>query len=165
MSLYLKRTVTFNRKKSFITWQPLLFVLLKVTLGGIAFYLFFSLYPYVSKFIKEGILFFRLHEIYNFDFPTNTFLDTIAKIVLGIIIGYAGLFFVKYQVEALFSALVVSTEDKRVYYIKNALILKSLYIISMPEIDHVILKQNIITRLFGIGTILLQKKSGENNEC
>ena len=112
-------------------------------------------------YLKQGILFFRLHEIYNFDLPTTTFLENLAKIILLIIIGYTGIFFVKYQLEALLSALVISKADKRVYYIKNSFLLKELYIFSIPEIDHVVLKQNILTRLIGIGTIMLQKKSGE----
>jgi hypothetical protein len=159
--LYLKRTISFQKKKSIITWQPFFFVFFKLASAGIISYLFFLLYPYLSGYLKEGILFFRLHEIFNFDFPSIRVLDNLAKIILGIIIGYIGIFFVKYQVEALLSALIVSPGDKRIYYIKNTFILKELYIFSIPEIDHVVLKQNIITRLLGIGTLLLQKKSGE----
>ncbi|MBN2439953.1 MAG: hypothetical protein JXJ04_01350 [Spirochaetales bacterium] len=158
---YLERTITFHKKTSIITWQPLLFVLAKLGAGIVLSLSFFSLYPYLATYIKELILFFRLNEIYNFDFPTTTFIESIARAILLIILGYIGIFYVKYQFEALFSALVISTTDKKVYYIKNALIMKELFIFSMPEIDLVVLKQNILTRLLGIGTILLQKKSGE----
>lgn len=159
--MYLKRTISFSKKNSIITWQPLFYILFKCAAAGIISYFFYSLYPYLSGYLKEGILFFRLHEIFNFNFPTTTFLDDLAKIILCIIIGYVGLFFVKYQVEALLSAFMISTKDKKVYYIKNCFFIKELYIFSIPEIDHVVLKQNILTRLLGIGTILLQKKSGE----
>ncbi|MBN2535206.1 MAG: PH domain-containing protein [Spirochaetales bacterium] len=159
--MYLKRTITFQKRNCIITWQPFFFVLFKVTAAGIISFCFFSLYPYLSGYLKQGILFFRLHEIFNFDFPTTTFLDNLAKIILCIIIGYTGLFFVKYQVEALLSALIINTNDKKVYYIKNTFLLKELFIFSLPGIDHVVLKQNILSRLLGIGTILLQKKSGE----
>lgn len=159
--MYLKRTISFQKTNSTITWQPLFFVLFKLAAAGIISFCFYSLYPYLAGFLKQGILFFRLHEIFNFDFPTATFLDNLAKIILCIIIGYVGIFFVKYQLEALLSALIISAKDKKAYYLKNTFILKELYIFSIPEIDHVVLKQNILTRLLGIGTILLQKKSGE----
>jgi hypothetical protein len=159
--LYLKRTVSFQGKNSIITWQPLFFIVLKLALAGIISFLFFSLYPYLAGYLKEGILFFRFHEIFNFDFPSTTSLETLAQIILGIIIGYTGIFFIKYQAEALLSSLIISIQEKRIYYIRNIFFLKELYIFSLPEIDHVVLKQNIITRLLGIGTLLLQKKSGE----
>ena len=36
-----------------------------------------------------------------------------------------------------------------------------MFIFNIPEMDFIVLKQNILSRLFGIGTISLQKKSGE----
>jgi hypothetical protein len=158
---YLSKTLSIHKEHITITWQPVLFILCKIIIAGIVSFLAFGLYPYLSTWLKDGIIFFRLHEIYNFDFPTDAFLDTVAQIILGIILGYIGLFFITYQVQALFSSLVVSTFDKKVYYIKNILIWKALYIFSIPEIDHVVLKQNIIYRFLGIGTIMFQKKSGE----
>jgi len=159
--IYLKRTVSFEKTGTVITWQPLPYIILKLTAALIASYLFFSLFPYLSKYLLQGILFFRLHEIYNFDLPSTTFLDNLAKIILLIVIGYIGIFYLKHQFQALLSSLAISACDRRLYYIKNLFLLKELYIFSIPEIDHVVLKQNILTRLLGIGTLLFQKKSGE----
>jgi hypothetical protein len=66
-----------------------------------------------------------------------------------------------HQIQALFSALVVCKTKNKVYYIKNHIIKKELYVISIPLMDVIILKQNILYRILGIGTIVLQKKSGE----
>jgi hypothetical protein len=158
---YLSKTLSIQKEHITITWQPFLFILLKIIIAATASFLAFNLYPYLSSWLKEGLIFFRLHEIYNFDFPTGAFLDTVAQIIIVIILGYIGLFFITYQTQALFSSLVVSTDDKKVYYIKNIIVWKALYIFSIPEIDHVVLKQNILYRLIGVGTIVFQKKSGE----
>jgi len=159
--LYLSNTISIDKKDLSITWQSFIYIFLKLAVATIISYRFFLLYPYVSAWLKEGIIFFRLHEIYNFDFPTVAFLDNLAKIILLIILGYAGIFFIIYQIQALFSAFIISPFDKKVYYVKNFLIFKELFIFSIPEIDHVVLNQNIIYRFFGIGTIRLKKKSGE----
>jgi hypothetical protein len=158
---YLEKTVTIGKNDILITWQPVIYVLLKVGVAYSVAASAFAFYPGVAAWIKWLIGFFRLNEIYNFEMPGRDVLENIGRIVLVIPIGYAGIWFSWYQLTALFSSFAVNEKGKKAYYIKNVLIKKELFIFSIPEIEHFILKQNIVTRLFGIGTIVLKKKSGE----
>lgn len=158
---YYLETHSIKRENLLITWQPLLLIFTKVAIVAFISYLFYLLHPIVGDWLEQGFLFFRLHEIYNFDFPGKSFFQMIAEYLFLFIIGYHGIFFLFHQFQALFSSLAVSRLDKKVYYIKNHLIKKELFVFSVPEMEIFRLKQNILYRLLGIGTITIQKKSGE----
>jgi hypothetical protein len=158
---YLKRVAACKGKDLLIIWQPVYFVFIKIAIAVTLSYLLFSQYFYLSSWLSQGLAFFRLNEIYNFEFPKQPFFDSLAKGILLVIIGYYGLYFTYYQIQALFSSFVVSGRQKKAYYIKNFLVKKDLYIFSLPEMDYFTLKHNLLFRPLGIGTIVLKNKSGE----
>jgi hypothetical protein len=161
VSFYLSKTVDANKKDLTISWQPPLFILFKIAVVAFISYKLYQLHPVVGTWFKTGMDFFKLHEIYNFKFPAKSFFDTVASYLFLLIIGYHGIYFLYHQVLGLFSVLVVNRTDEKVYYIRNLFIKKDLFIFAIPDIALVVLKQNIISRLFGLGTISLQKRSGE----
>ncbi|MBN2444920.1 MAG: PH domain-containing protein [Spirochaetales bacterium] len=161
VSFYLSKTVAAQKKDLTIAWQPPLFIILKITVVAIISYKVYELHPIVGNWFKIGLDFFKLHEIYNFTFPPQSFFDSIASYLFLFIIAYHGIYFLYHQIQALFSVLVINDAEDKVYYIKNFFIKKDLFIFSIPDISLVVLKQNIISRLFGLGTISLQKRSGE----
>jgi hypothetical protein len=162
VSHYLSKTVALGKKDKdiLITWQPLVYVCLKISLALFAGFALFGFYPEVGRVVEQLIHFFRLHEIYNFDMPGPVMFDAIGQVILAIVIVSAGFSFAVRQLTALFSSFVVNPLWKKAYYIKNILIRKELYVFSLPEIEHCILTQSIPARLFGIGTLELRKKSG-----
>ncbi len=162
VSRYLSRTVFIGKKDkdAVITWQPFLYVAIKIGLAAYAASAVFGLYPYVGRGVEWLIRFFRLHEIYNFDIPGPVILNGIGQWVLAVVILLFGFSFAVYQVVALFSSFVVIPARRRAYYIKNSLLRKELFIFSLSEMDHCVLKQNPAARLIGIGTIELRIKSG-----
>ena len=133
----------------------------RIAIVAIISYKIYELHPIVGTWFKAGLDFFKLHEIYNFKFPSKSFFDTIASYLFLFVIAYHGIYFLYHQVQAFFSVLVINKADEKVYYIKNFFIKKDLFIFSVPDIALVVLKQNIVSRLFGLGTISLQKRSGE----
>jgi hypothetical protein len=161
---YLKRTVSnagVNRDGLLICWQPVFLILFKVGIAAFVSYRVYLFYPLIGKWLKEGFDFFKLQEIYNFEFPKQPFFDSVASGILLFVIGYHGLFFLYRQLIGLFSVLVVNKDEAKVYYLRSSFVKKELYVFSIPDIALVVLKQNILSRLFHIGTIALQKKSGE----
>ena len=159
---YLTRTLAVTPDSLGFHFQPPLLVLARVALVAIVVFNLYALYPIVGSWIQKGFEFFQLHEIYNFEFPKNSFFHSIAQYLFLLVIGYYGLFFMIRQIQALFSTLAVSRAERKIYYLKNTLIVKHVYLFQISEIDHIILKQNIIGRLFGVGTIVLSKKNGES---
>jgi hypothetical protein len=164
IAFYLSKTLAAEKKDLTIIWQPPLFVLLKIAVVAFISYKIYWLHPVVGSWLKTALDFFKLHEIYNFTFPSKSFFDTIASYLFLFIIGYHGIYFLSHQVKALFSSLVINKSEQKIYYIKNFFIKKDLFIFSIPDIALIVLKQNIISRLFGLGTISLQKRSGEQIE-
>jgi len=158
---YLRRTAHVRSKNLTIAWQPFHFILVKVIVVSGFSYLLFLQFPLLSGWIGQGLAFFRLSEIYNFKYPDKSFFDSIAKWIILCVIGYYGLYFCFYQLQALFSSLAVSPADNKLYYIRNFILKKDLHIFTLSEIDYVILRQNLFFRLFGIGTIVLKNKAGE----
>ena len=158
---YLAKTVSVSRDNLTYHFQPPLLVIIKMTIFAVLAVGFYLLFTVLGAWIQKGFEFFRLHEIYNFDFPKKSFFYSVAEIIMLLIIGYYGIFFLLRQVQALFSTLVLSRSENKIFYIKNTLIWKDFYLFQVAEIDHIVLKQNIIGRLFGIGTVVLAKKNGE----
>jgi hypothetical protein len=161
---YLKRTVAntpVNKDNLLICWQPVPFILVKIGLVAVISYQVYGFYTLLGKWLKEGFDFFKLQDIYNFEFPKQPFFDTVAIVLLLFIICYHGLYFLYNQLLAFLSVLVVNKVESKVYIVKNVFIRKELFVFSIPDIALVILRQNILARIFGIGTIALEKKSGE----
>lgn len=161
VAFYLSKTVAVKKQDLTISWQPPFFIFLKIAVVAFISFKLYELHPVVGTWLKTGLDFFKLHEIYNFKFPAKSFFDTVAHYIFLFIIGYYGIYFLYHQILGLFSVLVINKVDEKVYYIKNFFVKKDLFIFSIPDIALVILKQNIISRLFGLGTISLQKRSGE----
>ncbi|MFP4362648.1 MAG: hypothetical protein ACLFR1_02135 [Spirochaetia bacterium] len=142
-------------------WQPVLWVAVKVTVVVLLSIKIYSFHGAVGNWFEEVVAFFRLEEIYNFDFPSSSFFQRISRYLFLFVIAYYGLYFLYYQILAFFSALVIDTESNRAYYVKNSLLSKELYILPLPEMDMVVLKQNLIFRLFSMGSVVFHKNSGE----
>ncbi len=159
---YLTRTLAVTPDSLGCHFQPPLLVLARVALFAVVAFNIYSLYPVVGNWLQKGFEFFQLHEIYNFEFPNRSFFHSIAEYLFLLVIGYYGFFFLIRQIQALFSTLAVSRAERKIYYLKNSLIVKHVYLFQISEIDHIVLKQNIIGRLFGVGTIVLAKRNGEN---
>ena len=136
-------------------------ILVKLLIVAYLSYRFHALYPFLGSWIKKGFEFFRLHEIYNFQFPRKRTFDTVAEVLFLLIIAYYGIPFLIRQIQAFFSSLVIDPSEKKVYYIKSFLLVKDIYIWMIPEIHHVVLKQNVVSRILNIGTVVLEKKAGE----
>jgi hypothetical protein len=161
---YLKRTVAtlpIDRVRLTIFWQPVPLILCKVAIVAAASYWLYTLFPILGKWLREGFDFFKLQDIYNFEFPKQTFFDSIALYLLLFIIAYHGLYFLYHELSAFLSVLVVNEAEAKVYLVRSVFVKKVLYVFAIPEIALVILRQNIVARIFGIGTISLEKKSGD----
>jgi hypothetical protein len=161
VGFYLSRTASVDKKNLIISWQPLFLIIVKIAVVAFLSYKIWELHPIVGNWFKIGLDFFKLHEIYNFRFPARSFFDTVAGYLFLIVLGYHGLYFLYHQLQDLFSVLALSKADEKIFYIRNLFLKKDLYIFSIPDIALVVLKQNILYRLLGLGTISLQKRSGE----
>ncbi|MBN2737033.1 MAG: PH domain-containing protein [Spirochaetales bacterium] len=158
---YLKKHTSADPEQLEISWQPVVYVGIKIAVIIGAGLWLYSFYPMVAEWMKIGLDFFKLHEIYNFDFPSILFFEKIASWVLGLLIVYHGGFILYHQLVALFSSLSVDPVNNKVYYLENILLKKDLYVFEISEIDLVILRQNILFRFLGMGTLIFQKKSGD----
>ena len=158
---YLQSTAASDVNELSFHWQPAVFVLVKVLVVAYLSYRADLFYPHLGDLIRKGFEFFKLEEIYNFKFPSKSFFDRVAEIIFLFIILYYGMFFLIRQIQALFSSFILNLNEKKAYYIKNLIIFKNIHVIQIAEIDHIVLKQNILGRLIHIGTIVLEKKSGE----
>jgi hypothetical protein len=158
---YLRRAIALNDPGSEISWQPLYYVVVKVVIVAILVWEVFRLHPILGGWLETGFRFFKFHEIYNFTFPARSFFDRIAAILAGIVLGYYGLYFLFYQLQALFSSIIVSRREKKIFYIKSLFVKKDLHMFSASELDFFVLKHNLLSRLFGIGTLVLSGKNGD----
>lgn len=157
---YLKKAASLEGR-SLIAWQPVLWIFVKIGLLLFISYRLYLFHPIVAGWLEEGLKFFRLSEIYNFDFPGKSSFLTISSYLFLFILGYHGLYFLYYQLQALFSSVVISESEKKVYYIRSSLVKKDLFIFTIPEIDLVVMEQNLLFRPFKMGNLNLFKKSGE----
>ena len=158
---YLEKTTDRKTGNLSYHWQPLLLILAKLLVVAYLSYRFHALYPILGTWLKKGFEFFKLYEIYNFQFPKTRTFDTVAEVMFLLVIGYYGIPFLIRQVQALFSSLVVDPAEKKVYYIKSFLLIKDIYIFMAAEMHHFVLKQNIVSRFLRIGTVVLERKAGE----
>lgn len=158
---YLSRTASVEKKNLIVFWQPLFLIIAKIAVVAFVSFKIWELYPIVGKWMKIGLDFFKLHEIYNFRFPGIGFFESVANYLFLFILGYHGLFFLYHQLLDLFSVIAISAADGKVFYVRNLFLKKELYVFSIPDIALIVLRQNILARLIGVGTISLQKRSGE----
>jgi len=161
---YIRRTIaptSVRRAKLMVYWQPVPLIIAKVALAVVFSFWFYGLAPFVGKWLKIGFDFFKLQDIYKFEFPKQSFFDAIAGYAILFVIAYVGLWFLYHQLVAFLSVLVVNETENRVYVVRNVFVKKTLYAFSIADIALVVLRQNMFARLFGIGSISLEKKSGE----
>jgi len=157
---YLLRTAGL-REPSILAWQPLPLILLKLALFAEGALLLYSRHPLLADAMEQGVKFFRLHEIYRFSLPERPFFVRVAGLLFAAVIGYYGLAFLVHQVQALFSTLAVDRKAGRLYYIRGFLVKTDLLVFSIPQMEYVTLKHNLVSRLLDIGTLVVQEKSGE----
>jgi hypothetical protein len=162
---YLKATVRLEDPAALMSWQPAFLIALKTAAVLIASLLFYRLRFLLGGWLEKGFAFFKLSEIYNFQFPGRSFFDRIGGIVILIVICYYGAHFLIHQLQALCSSLVVSVQEGKLYYIRSFFVKKDLFVFPMPETDMVVLKQNAVSRFLGIGTIIVREKNGDRIEA
>ncbi len=161
---YIKRTAATTAvkpEKLMVCWQPVPLIIAKVALVAVVSAWLYGFAPLVGKWLKIGFDFFKLEDIYNFEFPKQPFFDAIAGYAILSVIAYYGIWFLYRQLLAFLSVLVINDAEDKVYVVRNAFVRKTLYVFSIADIALVVLRQNLVARLFGIGTISLEKKSGE----
>jgi len=158
---YLKRMTACPARGLVISWQPLYFIICKTAVVVSLSLLLLSAFPYLAGWLKAGLAFFRLHEIYNFKFPEDGFFNDLARGLLLAVIGYYGIFFAVHQLAALFSYFAVSVPGRKAYFVKSYFFKKDLHVIALPALDYFSLKHNLLFRLLGLGTIVMKNRSGE----
>jgi hypothetical protein len=157
----LRRTGLKMKDAGLTTWQPIPWVLIKITAISFAVYLLLQLRDKLGTFFFDAVSFFRLQEIYNFDLPAPAFYDRLALIILAAAGGLYGGYFLIKQLQALFSTLIIDTKKERIYYLESYLLYRRLHTIPFNTIASITLRQELISRIFGIGGILISMTSGE----
>ncbi|OHD56201.1 MAG: hypothetical protein A2Y33_00070 [Spirochaetes bacterium GWF1_51_8] len=158
---YLQKSVAANPESLTLYFQPRYVIIIKVIFFFAAAYFFYELHHPVGKILQDIIGFFKLDEIYKFTFPGEDFFQKVSSALFLLVLAYFGIWFLGRQIQGLLSGLAVDKSSKKLYYVKNILIATNLYVFNVPEIDVIVLKQNLLARLVRIGTLELQKKSGE----
>jgi hypothetical protein len=158
---YLKKTVSADRNSLVLYFQPRYLIILKVMLFFAAGYFFYELHHPVGTILQNIMGFFKLDEIYKFKFPDPGFFQKVSSVLFLLILAYFGVWFLGRQIQGILSGLAVDRAGKKLYYVRNSLVTIDLYMFAVPEIDMIVLKQNIAGRILRVGTIELRKKSGE----
>ncbi|OHD53220.1 MAG: hypothetical protein A2014_12065 [Spirochaetes bacterium GWF1_49_6] len=158
---YLKKTVSADRDSLTLYFQPRLLIILKVVLFFIAGYFFYEIHHPVGTILQNVMGFFKLDEIYKFKFPDADFFQKAASALFLLVLAYFGVWFLGRQIQGLLSGLAVDRAGKKLYYVRNSLVTVDLYMFAVPEIDMIVLRQNIAGRFLKIGSLELRKKSGE----
>lgn len=117
-----------------------------------------------SKALSEFFIYlsstFQVSEIFNFKFLTS---ENIAFFVNTLITGAIGLIIIRLSMQFISTSLshFILFNDELVY-LENKLYSQSLIRIPLTKINYIIIKQNIIERLFDIGAIYIetQDKNG-----
>ncbi len=157
---YLGKTISGHRI-DLVTWQPLWWIFLKLLLLCAAAYVIYRFHDKLGFWMHIGFTFFRFSEVYKFTLPDRAAFNWAARAIMLLVIAYYGLPVVLNQAGALFSVLAVDRLRGRIYYLKNWLMKKDLYIIPQADITMIVLKQTLPGRLFDIGTVVIQKTNGE----
>lgn len=162
---YLRSVIRRDDPAAIMSWQPLFLIVLKTLAFLAVSLLIYRLRFTLGGWLEKGFAFFKFSDIYNFQLPGRSFFDRIAGIILLSAIGYYGIAFLGHQLQALCSSLVVSAREAKIFFIRSYFFKKDLYVFPIPETDSVILKQNAVSRLLGIGTIVLKDKNGNGIEA
>jgi hypothetical protein len=158
--IYLKRSTGIEDSDSIVSWQPLPYVLLKVVIAAVILVSLYILSPVLGGWLEKGFRFFKLHEIYSFTFPSRSFFDTVARGLVLLIELYYGGYFCYHQLLALCSTLVMSARVGKLCLIKSILIRKEVHVMSTHDLDLVVLKQNLLSRVLGIATLVVTTRNG-----
>ena len=157
----LYRTVGLNQTVDINLYDhSLLPPVLKLMLFGIAYAAVFSVYGEFAALMESVIGFFRLPDIYSFTFPDSVFFYNFARRLVHAIFLFYGALLVYSLLPGIFSLLVVYPGQKKLYYIKNTLLARKLYIIEIPAIRLTVLHQNLAERLLGFGTVEVRDNQG-----
>jgi hypothetical protein len=73
---------------------------------------------------------------------------------------YYGGYFCYHQLLALCSTLVMSARVGKLCLIKSILIRKEVHVMSTHDLDLVVLKQNLLSRVLGIATLVVTTRNG-----
>jgi hypothetical protein len=141
--------------------QSILMIIVKTAVFIILIVKIYPLYKIAGDYIKIGFNFFKIEEIYKFKMPDIKFFYLVSRILIIGLIAYHGFYFLKKQAEGIFSSIIIDNKNNKIYLIKSCLIKNDLYIFSKSDVSPVLIRQNIISKIFNIGTIILQKKDDE----
>lgn len=141
--------------------QSILMILIKIAIFVILVIKIYPLYKTVGEYLKIGFNFFKIEEIYKFKMPDIKFFYQVSKILIIALFCYHGFYFFKKQIEGIFSSIIIDNQNNKIYLIKSYLIKNDLYIFLKSDVSPVVIRQNIISKIFNTGTIILQKKDDE----
>lgn len=150
-----------NIRTGYCFWQARCLVVLKfIILIGIL-YLIYPLHVIVGGWFEEVVSFFKLNEIYSFEFPGSEFFIKIAKYLFITLLGYFGLYIIYYLYQYFFSELIFISDTQKIYYRHRKWFINQLYIIEPDDIRLISLQQNWFQRLVMSGDIILVRISGD----
>ncbi len=156
------RRIGLKKKNAVLTtWQPIIWVFIKTAVITAGIYFLLQFRSRLGRFFFDAVAFFRLEEIYNFDLPEPAFYDRLALIILAAAAGLYGGYLLLRQLQALFSTLIIDTTGERVHYLESYLVFRRLHTIPFNSVNSITLQQELISRIFGIGGILISTTSGE----
>lgn len=148
-------------KTGYCFWQPQWWVALKGLALLIVLGMIYPLHYIVGGWFEEVMSFFRLQEIYSFEFPESSFFIGIAKGLFIALLGYFFLYGFYYLYQYFFSELVLIPEMNKIYYRHRKWFTSQLYVIETDDLKMVSIKQNWVQRLIMSGDIRLERVSGD----
>ncbi len=147
--------------ETLVTYQPVLWVAAKVVAVILAARMVLGFDQEMGRLLSDVVGFFQLDQIYNFELPTlATYTRWSGMALLGVV-ALAGGYAMVLQVQALFSTVVLDLTSRTLYYVEGYVLLRRVHTVAAGRIEVVTLRQWLLTRLLGIGTLDLTAVSGE----
>lgn len=156
---YLQNTVSFTGHFDFYR-QPLWMPALRSAVTAGLLLAVFSTYKNIGLMLSIVFAFFKLETIFKLDFPGIPFFEKLSLLVLILFFGFHAIGFFLRQIEAMRSLLAFSKGDKNLYYIRNRLFSRNLYVFPINEISHFTYRENLLDRAAKTGTIELTTEEG-----
>ena len=151
----------FDHRLWSIHWQPLVWVLFKVLLAVVGARWLWSWTEPLAVALQEGFAFFRLEEIYSFQMPDGAFFRRIARLLVGAVLGYYGVFYLALQVQGLFSALVIHRPSGDAWYLQSMVLWRRIHSFPAAGGTTVTVQQTLPGRLLDMGTVQVYRGGEE----
>lgn len=132
-------------------------VMLCLTVFAIYIY---SFYPKLTILLKDGFLFFHFPKIFNLKQPEDLFFENISKLFLIAIVGFHYFSMLSIAMEYFFSCLYISKKQKIFIFVQSNLFSRSIHLFKDQNYQYQ-LADNLLTRIFGIGTLTIIAGNGE----